>query len=91
MKISNHFFTAVILSLGISQASASLIVNLATGLDGSGNVQTAGDSVDANWIYNDPAASPMTGSAKVVAPNYADWYGSWFEVKACCVERQRRH
>lgn len=30
-----------------------------------------------NWVYDDPAASPTTGSAKVVAPNNADWYGGW--------------
>jgi hypothetical protein len=59
-------------------ASAATILNLATGQDGSGNIQTIGDSVDANWIYNDSFFSPATGNAKVVGATSADFSSSWF-------------
>jgi hypothetical protein len=52
-------------------------VNLATGLDGSGNVQTAGDSIDAHWQYSNSFFNPSTGQAKVVAPNNTDWTTGW--------------
>jgi hypothetical protein len=71
-------------------ASAGFIDNLSTGLNLpatsiSGSEQFTGDSVDANWIYNDPfvnsnvpAGYPTIGNAKVVAPGQADWSGNWW-------------
>jgi PEP-CTERM motif len=76
MKLCNRVLTAIaFLGLGGVSASAATI-NLATGLDGSGTLQTTGNAGDANWTYNDPGVTPNTGSAKVVAPYNAD-SGSW--------------
>jgi hypothetical protein len=78
VKFRNRFIAvAAILGLGAVNASASLIANLATGLNGSGTLQTTGGSVDANWMYNDSGVSPATGNAKVVDPTSADWFGGW--------------
>ncbi len=78
MKLTNCLLMGIVaLGIGVAGASADVIVNIATGLDGSGNVQTAGDAVDANWTYSDPAASPATGSAEVVSSGNVDWYGGW--------------
>src|SRR5215471_11517696 len=43
--------TAVALTLPRAHA---LVINFATGQDGSGNIQTAGDSLDANWKEKTP-------------------------------------
>jgi hypothetical protein len=70
------FFAAILLTISAATASAATIANLATGLNGSGTLQTVGNSVDAHWIYNNSSVTPATGSAKVVAPNNANWGGS---------------
>jgi len=77
MLYSRVLTAVLLLELGTGNASGSLIKNLATGLNSSGTLQTSGDSVDANWTYQDPAASPTTGSAKVVTPASADWGPQW--------------
>jgi len=67
---------AALVLLGAAGASAGAIV-VSTGLDGSGNLQSAGNSVDANWTYVDANFSPTSGNTYVVASNNTDWFGGW--------------
>jgi len=56
-----------------SAFASSLTINFATGQNSSGVVQTAGNSLDANWKAssgNSPANLP---NSYVVAPGNADW------------------
>ncbi len=62
-----------------SSFAASTTINFATGQNSSGVVQTAGNSLDANWKAsggNSPANLP---NSYVVAPGNADWdfFGAW--------------
>jgi hypothetical protein len=78
MKVTNLLAGgAIFFTLAFSSASAGTIMNLATGLNGTGTLQSTGGSTDANWSYSDPAATPTTGQAEVVASNDADWYSGW--------------
>jgi hypothetical protein len=53
-------------------------INLATGLNGSGQVIGTGDVADANWTVNDLSHdSGNITAAKTVFSNNADWYGGW--------------
>ena len=63
------------LSLCSSQVFCATI-NLATGLDGSGTLQTTGGAPDANWTVVDPVATPPS-QAQVVASSSADFYSGW--------------
>jgi hypothetical protein len=74
---SRYFLTGVLLCIPASRMSAGIIANLATGQNGSGSIQTTGDSVDANWIYSDPSVTPTTGHAKVVGSTSADYSSQW--------------
>ena len=64
-------------ALTCSSASA-LTINLATGQNGVGTIQTAGDSQDANWTQSGADNSKSGSSTFVVAPGTADWYIGWF-------------
>lgn len=59
-------------------ASAQYSLNLATGLDASGNVQTAGGLPDANWTITGTAVPFNTPVAYTVDPSDPDWYPGWF-------------
>jgi hypothetical protein len=53
-------------------ADARAVIDLATGLDGAGNLQFTGDALDANWQVTG-AANPLNPPhAYVVAPGSAD-------------------
>lgn len=75
----------VFFTLALLPASASTIYNVSTGQNSSGVVQNTGDSVDANWVYNDafvngnvPNGYPTTGHAKVVGTTSADnGFSAW--------------
>ena len=70
--------TAVALTLPRAHA---LVINFATGQDGSGNIQTAGDSLDANWKEknaNNPKLAPNTYVVSPWGNGSADWYWEWF-------------
>ncbi|MGA2032589.1 MAG: hypothetical protein ABSG68_10050 [Thermoguttaceae bacterium] len=55
------------------QSEASIIANLATGLDASNTLQTGNGDTDAHWKVQ-VAGTPQ---AYVVVPGGADWYGGW--------------
>lgn len=66
----------VALSVIGAEASA-MTINLATGQNGSGVIQTGADALDANWTQQG-AAVPKSGSQSfVVDPSSPDWYGPW--------------
>src|SRR5215831_6371208 len=70
--------TAVALT---SPRAHALVINFATGHDGSGNIQTAGDSLDANWKEknaNNPKLAPNTYVVSPWGNGSADWYWEWF-------------
>jgi|SRR5579862_9047382 len=74
-----HSKTALVLGVLIvaaSQARAD-VINLATGLDSSGNVWATGDGLDANWAVTSADDPENYGSGYTVFPNNADWYGGW--------------
>lgn len=56
----------------------ALVINFATGQNGAGTIQTAGDSLDANWKESNGISPKMAPNSYVVAPNNADWYSGWF-------------
>jgi len=49
-------------------------INLATGLDSSGNLIGSGGQNDANWTVQQIGG---TGPAQTVFPGNADWFGGW--------------
>jgi MYXO-CTERM domain-containing protein len=61
--------TAFIIAASSARAS-TIAMDLATGLNSSGVVQTTSGASDANWQIN---SSP----ALVVTPSSADWWGAW--------------
>src|SRR5690349_16693308 len=68
-------FGASYLSLVVSSPTAvagptAININLSTGQNASGTVQSTGDAVDAFWNTNGLPA-------KVVAPGRTDWWGFW--------------
>ena len=65
-------FAFASLAILTGTASATTIANLATGQDGSGNIQTTSGASDANWTQ-----SVTSGAAQVVISSSADWYGGW--------------
>jgi hypothetical protein len=69
---------ASILAPGL--VSAQTTINLATGLDGAGNLQTAGGLVDANWTTSggvNPLAPPL---AFTTAPGFGNSaFGAWID------------
>lgn len=76
-------FSAISISVAVPFASAATI-NVSTGQNASGVVQSTGGALDANWIYNDsfinagvPNGYPTTGQAQVDAPGDNDYYSGW--------------
>ncbi len=65
---------------------AQTTINLATGQDASGNIQTDGTLPDANWQISNGTywwngttdVAGGSGNAWTVAPGQSDWYGGWF-------------
>lgn len=68
---------AIVLVLMVPSAFA-LTINFATGQDVSGNIQTIGNSLDANWLSSNAANPENPPYSYVVAPNNQDWYSGWF-------------
>ncbi|HWB55149.1 MAG TPA: hypothetical protein VG722_13185 [Tepidisphaeraceae bacterium] len=65
-----------VLAMG-SLVHATTIANLATGLDGSGNLIGSGGVTDANWTSTVDATYDSDGSTQTVFSNNADWFGGW--------------
>jgi hypothetical protein len=68
--ISTTLAVSVLIMACLAQARADSI-NLSTGLDALGNLQTADGAVDANWSV------VGGGAAYVVASNDPNWYSGW--------------
>ena len=66
-----HLAGAIAIGLAIGAAHAGTL-NLATGLDSMGQLQTTGDALDANWQVLGGANPLMTPNAYVVGANSAD-------------------
>ena len=62
---------ASLLSLFLVHNVFATTINFATGQNSSGNIQTAGGALDANW------KTTAGASGVVVVPGNADWYGGW--------------
>jgi hypothetical protein len=76
MRRRLFLFTAL-LAVAFASMTRADTINLATGLDSSGNLITSGGVNVANWtVEPDPTYSP-TGIPQTVFPNNADWYGGW--------------
>jgi hypothetical protein len=81
MTIRNRMLSALaagalVVGLSLAGAQASTI-NLATGLDSGGALQTTGGSLDANWQITG-ASSPLSApNAYVVDSSNADWWIQW--------------
>jgi hypothetical protein len=67
--------SAIVIGLAVGAAHAETI-NLATGLDASGQLQTNGDALDANWQVLGGASPLMSPNAYVVGVNSPDG-GFW--------------
>lgn len=80
-RIIKVSLTVAALGLGaLTFAQSTETINLATGLDASGNLQTAGDLLDANWSINGGntmKSGATAGQAFTVTSGDADWYGGW--------------
>jgi hypothetical protein len=50
-------------------------INLATGLDASGNLITTGGQVDTNWTVQEQGGG--VGAAQIVTSSSPDYYGPW--------------
>jgi hypothetical protein len=71
MNVRFHLAAAMLIFVAARSAHAApFSINLSTGLDSSGTVQSTGGMADANWMI---ASQP----ARVVAPGNADWWGGW--------------
>jgi len=60
-----------------SASSGGFSLNVATGQNASGAIQTAGDLPDANWTVTNSDNYKNAPIAYTVAPGDADWYGYW--------------
>jgi len=74
-KVFSPMWTAALcgVTMGASPCAlrgASLTIDLSTGLNASGTVQTTGGASDANWQINGQPA-------RVVVPGSGDWYPAW--------------
>ena len=67
--------SAIVIGLAVGAAHAETI-NLATGLDATGQLQTSGDALDANWQVLGGANPLMSPNAYVVGANSPDG-GFW--------------
>jgi hypothetical protein len=67
------FFTIAL----VSSPSRADSINLATGLDNKGVLQTTGGSIDANWTVTGAVDPLQDHKAFVVAPNNADFPSVW--------------
>ncbi len=70
--------------LALSSATAATIMNVSTGQNPSGTIQSADGSSDAFWIYNDPfinanvpPGTPTTGHPQIVIPYDNDFFPGW--------------
>lgn len=70
--------------VALPYATASTIMNVSTGQDPTGMIQTADGSVDAFWTYNDPFinanvpnGTPTTGSPQIVIPYDNGFFPLW--------------
>jgi hypothetical protein len=54
-----------------------LSINLATGQNAQGVIQTGGDLADANWTVTNADSYKNSPIAYTVAPGNGDWYGQW--------------
>lgn len=70
-------FLAISGVFALSAFSASSVIDLATGLDGSGNVLASGGLQDANWIVSNANNYDDPNKAFTVFPGNNDWYGGW--------------
>lgn len=69
---------AVLVSLGIGSIPAhATVINFATGQDGSGTIQTTGNSLDAHWTASNADNYESSPNSYVVAPGNTDWYSGW--------------
>ncbi|MEO8926296.1 MAG: hypothetical protein ABI306_03955, partial [Caulobacteraceae bacterium] len=59
-------------------STSGFSINLATGQDASGAIQTAGNLADANWSVTNADNYRMAPIAYTVAPGQADWSPFWF-------------
>jgi hypothetical protein len=80
MKMKLLGVIAAVMSLGallngVSQGHANTL-NISTGLDSSGAVQTNGGALDANWQVRGAPSPYNSPNAYVVAPGDGDWAGS---------------
>lgn len=57
--------------------SGALDINLATGQNAAGVIQTAGDLADAHWTVSTSAMYKQAPIAFTVAPGDVDWYSHW--------------
>lgn len=66
-------------------ASSSVLINVSTGVNASGQALTTGGTVDPNWTYYPTSGAsgesnfkyPGTQPLEVVASNDTDWYSGW--------------
>lgn len=80
MSFSKTLLVVSLASALCAVSAAQTVINLATGLDSSGNVQLAGDLLDANWTITGGANlknGASVGQAFTVAQNNPDWFGGW--------------
>ena len=64
-----------VLGSGGGSSGGTLPINLATGLNASNTLITAGGTQDGHWIVDQQGGG--TAPAEVVASNNADYFGSW--------------
>jgi hypothetical protein len=63
-------FTFMAAAASPAFAATAVTLNLSTGLDGSGVLQSVGGSADAHWLVD-------SQPAEVIASNNKDWWGGW--------------
>jgi len=62
----------------LSTSAFAATINLSTGLDGGGTLQTTSGATDANWVMEGSGGIVSPGThAQVVNSNSPDWYGGW--------------
>lgn len=66
-------------ALLVGGAAQAATINVSTGLDSSGNLQTTGNAADANWTVTGAInpEDPVGHTAYVVGASSADWYSGW--------------
>lgn len=80
MKLTKSILIVALASALGAVAGAQNVINLATGLDSSGNLQTAGDLLDANWTIvggDNMKNGASVGQAFTVDSTNPDWGAFW--------------